>query len=137
MRPVGVSLIAVLHWLRGAIYALVGLAVMGFAHLGSRLISAAASDTFLVGLTAGIGKVIGVGLLVFALIWIVLGFGLWATKNWARVLTLVLIGILLLWHLFSLAHFPTPWHILRVVVGAGILIYLMLPNVKRVFGAAA
>jgi hypothetical protein len=133
MRPPGLTLIAILHWFRGAIYAVVALAVLGVTHLSARLISAAASDTFLARLAAGMGKTIGLGLLVLALIWIVLGFGIWATKSWARTLTLVFVGILLLWHLISLTHMPTPWHFVRVLVDAAIIVYLLLPDVKHAF----
>jgi len=137
MRPVGVSLIALLHWLRGAVYAIAGLAVLGLTHLGARFMSAAASDTFLGRMATGLGKAVGLGLLVMALIWIVLGLGLWTTKNWARVLTVLFIVILLIWHLLGLARFPTPWHILRVLIDAAIVIYLLLPDVKRAFAAPA
>lgn len=136
MRPVGVSLIALLHWFRGAIYAVAGLAVLGLTHLGGRLMSAAASDTFLGRMATGLGKAVGLGLLVMAFIWIILGLGLWMTKNWARILTVVLVAILLIWHLLGVARFPTPWHVLRVVIDAAVVIYLLLPDVKRVFAGA-
>ena len=137
MRPLGVSLIAVLHWLRGGVYAIAGLAVLGLTHLGARFLSAATSDTLLGRMATGLGKAVGIGLLVMALIWIVLGLGLWTMKNWARMLTVLFVGLLLIWHLLGLAHFPTPWHILRVVIDAAIVIYLLLPDVKRVFAGAA
>lgn len=133
MRPVGVSLIALLHWLRGAVYAIAGLAVLGLTHLGTRFMSAATSDTLLGRMATGLGKTVGISLLIMALIWIVLGLGLWTTKNWARVLTILLMGLLLILHLLGLARFPTPWHILRVLIDAAIVIYLLLPDVKRVF----
>lgn len=138
MRPLGVKIIATLLWVRGAAYAIGGLAFLGLFHLGARMISAIANDTFLQRLTAGLGTTLGIGLLLFALFWIVLGFGIWAMKNWARVLTLVFATIWLLWGLMILSHFPTPWHIVRVVVDLAIIVYLVLPDVKRLFlGAAA
>ena len=136
MQPLGIRLIAALHWLRAAAYLVGALAVLGFAHLGARLMSAVMNDTPLNRITAGMGNVIGIGLLVFALFWIVLGFGIWTTKNWARILTLVFAGIWLLYGLTRVAAFPTPWHILRLVIDIGIIVYLMLPDVKRAFNAA-
>jgi uncharacterized membrane protein (DUF2068 family) len=136
MRPVGVKAIAALHWLRGAVYVVGGLAFLGIFHLGARMISAIANDTFLQRLTAGLGTTLGIGLLVCALFWIVLGFGIWMMKNWARFLTLVFASLWSLWGLFRLSHFPTPWHILRVVVDLAIIVYLVLPDVKRLFAGA-
>jgi len=57
-------------------------------------------------------------------------------KNWARVLTLVFAVIWLLWGLMKLSHFPTPWHIARVIVDLAIVVYLVLPDVKRLFTGA-
>src|SRR5262245_6087824 len=137
MRPLVVKLIAALHWLRGTAYAVGGLAFLGIFHLGARLISGIANDTFLQRLTAGLGTTLGIGLLLFALFWIVLGFGIWAMKNWARVFTLVFAIVWLLWGLLQLSHFPTPWHIARVIVDVGIVVYLLLPDVKRLFVKSA
>jgi uncharacterized membrane protein (DUF2068 family) len=138
MRPLGVKLIAAVHWLRGAAYAIGALALLGLLHLGTRFMSAIANDTFLQRLTTGLGNTLAIGLLLFALFWIVLGFGIWAMKNWARVrvLTLVFAVIWLLWGLMKLSHFPTPWHIARVIVDLAIVVYLVLPDVKRLFTGA-
>ena len=135
MQTTGIKLIAVLHWLRALVYIAGGLAILGFAHLSARMISAVANDTPLDRLTSGVGNTIGIGALLFGFFWIVLGIGIWTTKNWARVLTLIFAGLWLLFGLLKVAHFPTPWHLLRVVVDAAIIIYLMLPDVKRAFGA--
>jgi len=56
MRPMGVSAIAALMWVRGALYALGALALLGIGHLSARLISAVASDSFLEGLVSLLGK---------------------------------------------------------------------------------
>jgi uncharacterized membrane protein (DUF2068 family) len=137
MQALGIKLIAVLHWLRALVYIAGGLAILGVTHLSSRMISAVANDTPLDRLTSGVGNTIAIGALLFALFWIVLGVGVWTTKNWARVLTLVFAGLWLLFGLMKVAHFPTPWHLLRVAVDAAIIFYLLLPDVKREFRATA
>lgn len=73
---------------------------------------------------------------MIALVYIVVGFGLWALKNWARVLTLILVTIWLLFGLLGLLRHPTAWHMIRMLVDVVILVYLMLPDVKRLFAAA-
>ena len=135
MRPVGVTLIAILHWLRGAAYVAVGFALIGFAHLSAHMIASVAGDTFFQRFVSGLGKSLGVAILLFALLYIVMGFGLWAMKNWARVLTLIFAVIWLLSAMVRLVHFPTPFHLLRAAVDVAILVYLMLPDVKRAFAA--
>jgi hypothetical protein len=135
MQPIGIKLIAALHWLRGAAYLVGALAIMGVAHLGARLISAVTNDTPINRILASGGTAFAVLLVICALFWIVLGYGIWATRNWARVLTLVFAGLWLLFGLLRIGAFPTPWHILRLVIDAAIVVYLLLPDVKRAFGA--
>jgi uncharacterized membrane protein (DUF2068 family) len=136
MRPIGVTAIAILSWLRASLYALGGLMLIGVGHLSARLMSTIASDSFLESLLSRVGKALGIGALLIALVYIVVGFGLWQLKNWARALTLALVGIWLLFGLLGLLRHPTPWHMVRVLVDVAILVYLMLPDVKRLFTAA-
>lgn len=136
MRPIGVTAIAILTWLRATLYAVGGLMLIGVGHLSARLVSAVATDSFLERLLSGLGKTLGVGALAIALGFVVVGFGLWHLKNWARVATLVLAAIWLLSALLALARYPTPFHIARVLVDAAILVYLLLPNVKTLFAPA-
>jgi len=136
MRPMGVSAIAALMWVRGALYALGALALLGIGHLSARLISAVASDSFLEGLVSLLGKALGITALVLALVYAVVGFGLWALKNWARTLTLIFVALSLVMGLLGLARHPTSWHTVRAAVDVVILVYLMLPNVKRLFAVA-
>jgi len=133
MRPMGVTIIACLHWLRGLAYALGGLALLGFIHLGWRLMSAITHDTFLEHLISTTGKAMGIGLLIFALFWIILGFGMWALKNWAHSLTLLCAVIWVVFEVVKVTSIPTPWRVLRLVVDAVIFLYLLLPGVKRAF----
>ena len=136
MRPMGVSAIAALTWIRGALYALGGLALLGIGHFSARLIAAVASDSFLESLVSRLGKALGIGALVIALVCAVVGFGLWGLKNWARILTLIFVGLWFVVGLIGLVHHPTTWHMVRAAVDVVILVYLMLPNVKRLFAVA-
>jgi hypothetical protein len=48
----------------------------------------------------------------------------------------VAIAFTILWFfvaLIGLLHFPSPWPIVRAAIEIGIAVYLMLPDVKRVF----
>ena len=136
MRPLGVTAIAILSWVRGALYAAVGLAILGIGHLSARLMSAVASDSTLQNVVSGLGKALGFAALVVAVGYVVIGIGLWSLKNWARILTLLFVGLALLMGLIGLARHPSAWHMVRTAVELAILVYLMLPNVKRLFAPA-
>jgi hypothetical protein len=56
MRPIGVTAIAVLTWLRGFLYALGGLALIGVGHLSAKLVSTVANDSFFENLLSRLGK---------------------------------------------------------------------------------
>ena len=56
-------------------------------------------------------------------------------KNWARTLTLIFAVIWLASAMVHLVSYPTPFHVLRAAVDVAILVYLMLPHVKRAFAA--
>ena len=133
MRPVGVTAIAILTWLRASLYALGGLMLIGVGHLSARLVSAIATDSFLERMVSGLGKTLGIGALAIALGFVIVGIGLWQLKNWARVAILILAAIWLLSALLGVARYPTPFHIVRVLVDIGILVYLSLPKVRRLF----
>jgi len=136
MRPLGVTVIAILTWLHGALYAVAGLAILGIGHFSARWVAEVASDTTFRNLVAGVGKVLGIGALIIAVAYVVVGIGLWALKNWARVSTLFFVGLTFLIGLISMVRHPYPWHVVRAVVEIAILVYLMLPDVKRLFVAA-
>jgi uncharacterized membrane protein (DUF2068 family) len=115
------------------VYALGGAALLGFTHLNWRLLSAITHDTFLERFISTTGKAMAVGLLILALFWIILGFGMWARKNWAYSLTLLCAVIWIVFEVVKVVSIPTPWRIFRLVVDAMIFLYLLLPGVKRVF----
>lgn len=133
MRPVGVSIIAVLTWIRGAFYVVIGLVLLVVGHLSARLVSTMASDSFFETLFSRVGKALGFGALLIAVAYIVVGLGLWQLKNWARTVTIVLVGFWLVFGLIGLLRVPTPWHIVRVVIDGAIVLYLLLPDVRKFF----
>jgi uncharacterized membrane protein (DUF2068 family) len=140
-RPTGVTILAVLAFI-GA-----GLLVVGalFSLLGGMLVSTMGASRM--GMLAGVGAaVIAVFLLVAAAVDIVVGVGLWKLKNWARIITIVLIGIGLLGSVLSIISPFGHMHVffflflirrlILAAIYAWILWYLFQPNVKQAFGAA-
>jgi uncharacterized membrane protein (DUF2068 family) len=133
MRPIGVTLIAILNWLRASLFALGGLALIGVGHLSARLVSAVATDSIFEKLISFLGKSLGIGALLIAMVFVVAGLGLWLLRNWGRTLTLGLVGVWLFFGLLGLLRHPGPFHVLRVAVDAAIVVYLLLPGVRRLF----
>jgi hypothetical protein len=136
MRPLGVTLIATLNWLRAFMFGLGGLALIGVGHLSAKLVSAVATDSIFEKLISLLGKSLGIGALLIALVFAVAGLGLWLLKSWGRTLTLALVAVWLLFGLLGLLRHPGAFHILRVVIDAAAVIYLILPEVKRLFMTA-
>lgn len=133
MRPLGVTIIAYLHWIRGLVYAFGAIMLLEATRLGGRLMSAITNDTFLARFTSHVGRAMGYGLLIFAMFWIILGVGMWMRKNWARSMTLVFALIWAVFEIVKVVSVPTPWRIFRLAVDALIVLYLLLPGVKRAF----
>src|SRR5215469_14896318 len=136
MRPIGVSLIAVFTWIRAAFYGVIGLAILGIGHFSGYMMSKMASESMMETWIVRLGKVLGLGSLLIAFVYIVVGLGLWGLKNWARVTAIAFVVFWFFVGLIGLVHFPSPWHIIRAAIQIGIAVYLMLPDVKRVFNQA-
>lgn len=153
-RPIGVTFLAVLHWLDAVTFLLFGVMLMLVARLAADL---QASNIELPGVPPqmaetvfrlaepGIAGAILVALGFLAVLFVVIGVGLWKLRNWARVTALVLMGLrvvllvagTLLW-LLLLGFDPLSLglNLLFILVYAWILWYLLQPHVKRAFGAA-
>lgn len=146
-RPTGVTIIAIFHYLCAALLILAGIGfIVGGGMLGSILSTAMSqsgsqvSGTGMTGLMAGLGAVFAVIFFVCAAISALLGWGLWALKNWARIIVMVfsILDVLLcgLGVLLALVHFSVLsilWNGFWLALYGAIVWYLMQPAVKQVF----
>ena len=141
-RPVGVTVLAVLNFI-GACFLVLGglLAIVGAGFLGAS--AAAGKPMGPMALLAGGGIIIGVFFIIFAVIPVVIGYGLLKLKNWARIVSIVfaVIGIVgSLPGLFSaLGHvviFTLVVNLIGIGIDALIVWYLLQPDVKKAFAAA-
>jgi predicted membrane protein DUF2127 len=137
-RPTGVTILAVVAFIFGGFMTLGALGVV----LGGAALSSMASSGGL-GMLAGVGgAILGAILFGFAVVYIIDGVGLMKVANWARVLTIVLVGLSLLRSAFSvlrsLGHlhvFAMFFTLIIVAIDVWILVYLFKPDVKQAFGA--
>lgn len=141
MRPTGVVLIAVYHALSGLFLLMVAVA---FAVGGTVLaaILAAGHNGLFGGMAA---HVLGaVFFFAYALIAAIAAYGIWALREWGRIMSIVLAVISLLFSLPGLlmmgAHlhlFFGAYRLIRIAVSFLIVWYLLQPQVKVVFQRAA
>jgi hypothetical protein len=143
-RPGGVTVIAVLCFIFGAIYALGGAGMMAGGGMVAKIMSEQGQSAGpLAGMIAGLGAAIGICLLLLGIVDFVLGVCLLQLKEWARIVSIVLAGIGaalgVLGLLQGLVHFILFATIIRLCVLAvevWIVIYLLKPEVKAAFQGA-
>jgi hypothetical protein len=139
-RPTGVTILAVIAFIFGAFLILGGLGVM----LGGAVLAKMASSGGL-GMLAGVGgAILGIVLLGFAVVYVIDGIGLLKVKNWARILTIILVGLSLLRTAYGLLTSFTHFNVIAICFGlifaaidVWILVYLFKPDVKQAFGATS
>ncbi len=142
-RPTGVTILAILNFLGAGLYALLAVLffLIGAGGAASGMMSemGGGAAAFLLGL----GAAVGVILLIFAAIGLAIGIGLWKLRNWARIVTIVLVGLSLLLGVIgllgSLISFELGSLIFQaifVALYAWIIWYLFQPHVKQAFGVS-
>ncbi|HEV2490569.1 MAG TPA: hypothetical protein VGT03_12240 [Candidatus Acidoferrales bacterium] len=140
-RPTGVTILAVLSFICSALLlsAAVGTLLMGTVGLAAMSGKGAALGDPL----AMLGAFAGVMFLVLAALYIACGVGLLKLANWARMLTVVLVALGLLFALMGVFKAMMPlmigaliWQLIVIAIDVWILMYLFKPHVKQAFGAA-
>ncbi len=136
-RPTGVTIIAILSFLAAFLLVLLG---FGFLFGGAIIASLGMSMPT---------SIIGAGVVLFACVFfgfaaldVVTGIGLLNMRNWARVLTIVIVGIGLFFAalgiLSGLLHFRiflTFRELCVAAIDVWVITYLLKPQVKQAFGA--
>ena len=136
MRPTGVTLIAVFHFLTALFLVGLGLILM----IGGSL-------PLLVGagpVTSGLGFFLGVAgaviSLVLAIVAFFAGYGTWSLREWGRILSIVLAAISLLYSFpgllmmgLHLHLFIGTYRLFRIAIAILMIWYLMQPHIRAVF----
>ncbi len=93
MRPVDVTLAAYFQFVRSALLAILALGIRCVGGMASRLASLASEGNAVQQSLCSLGHFLFMALLIYALILVILGFGLLMGQHWARSLTVVLSGL--------------------------------------------
>jgi len=138
-RPTGVTILAVLAFIAGVFLVVAALLSL----LGGALVSTLGSSHM--GLIAGLGAaVVAIFFLLLAVLEVVIGVGLLKLRNWARIVTIVLVGLSLLGSVGSIFSPFAHMHVFLLIflirrlafaaIDVWILWYLFQPHVKQAFG---
>jgi hypothetical protein len=136
-RPEGVTILAILSFLCAGCTALIALVLM----FGGAFLAQMSRSRLDGRVLAGFGVVARVLIFAFAVLYAVVGFGLWKLQNWSRLLTMILVGVDGVFSVFrimnSALHFRPGFAFVNIMICAiDILIftYLLKPHVKQAFG---
>jgi uncharacterized membrane protein (DUF2068 family) len=142
-RPTGVSVIAVLCFIGAAFCLIGGIGLIAGGGFVANMMNQQAQGAGAASFVAGLGAALGVGFLVGGAVNVLVGWGLWVLKEWARIVTIVLSAIGALFQLpglFSaLGHFRIGsfiWIAFWIAVYVVIIWYLLKPEVKSAFKAS-
>jgi len=129
-RPLGVTLLAILHVLQAILAFIIGLLLVT---LGSFL------PRFLIHFPrlarhTGLFEVVGGILVIVALLYLCLSYGLWSGKGWAWTISLILAGLGIVLSLVALIVRGGLGVVIALILGAVIIYYLTRENVKAFFG---
>jgi len=139
LRPTGVVLIAIYHFLAALMLALVGVSLFAGGTIFSALVGGPNSGVF-AGLGLLVGVVGGIFFLGFALVYAVAAWGIWTMREWGRILWIVMAVISLFFALprlflmaMSMNLLLGGYRVLRLGIGVLIIWYLMQPQIKAAF----
>ena len=125
-RPLGVTLLAILHVLQAVLALIIGLVLVT---LGAYLLP------FLTRMPRfarhpGLLGVIGGIAIVVALLYLLMSYGLWTGKGWALTISLILAGLGVIISLIGLIARGAVGSVITLILDAVIIYYLTRNNVK-------
>jgi hypothetical protein len=143
MRPTGIVLIALYHFIAAAFLVIVAIALgVGGTVLGTALGAMSSADYS--KLLGGMGLFVGIlgaaFTLVFAVVAALAGYGVWTLREWGRILCIVLAGISIVLSLpgllFTGLHFGFflgGYRMVKLAINALIIWYLVQHQIKSLF----
>ena len=139
-RPTGVTILAVLSFI-GAILMVIGAAVMFLVGSSAGIAAMAGRGGNIGGPLAAMGAFAGIACLILAVLYVVNGVGLMKLRAWARLLTILLVLLGIVFEVMGIARALSGmhvgiivWELILIAIDAWILMYLFKPHVKAAFG---
>lgn len=143
MRPTGIVLIAVYHFLAAAFLVCLAIALGAGGSVLAAMFGAGRSS-----LLGGMGFLVGIlgatSSLVFACIAALAGYGVWTLREWGRILCIVLAVISILFSLPGLlflglhfGFFLGGYRVIKIAIQVLIVWYLVQPQIVALFRPTA
>jgi len=140
-RPTGVTILAVLSFL-GAALCLLGAAGMFLLGSSAGIAAMAGRGGNMGGPLAAMGAFAGIACLILAALYLVNGIGLLKLRGWARLLTILLVLLGIIFGVLGIVRAMAPmmiglivWDLILIAIDVWILMYMFKPHVKAAFGA--
>ncbi len=143
MRPTGITLIALYHFLSAAFLVCVAFALaIGGSVLGAMF--AAGKSIPFGGMSFFVGVVGAAFILGFAVVAALAGYGVWTLREWGRILCILLAGITVLLSLPGLlfmglhfGFFLGGYRLIKLAINVAIIWYLLQPQIISLFRRGA
>ncbi len=139
MRPTGIVLIAIYHFLAAAFLGLIAITLaVGGTILGAMF--SAGYGNLLGGMGLFVGMLGAAFTLCFAVVAALAGYGVWTLREWGRILCIVLAGITVLVSLPGLlfmglhfGFFLGGYRLIKLAINILIIWYLVQPQISSLF----
>jgi len=131
-RPLGVTLLAILHVLQAIVAFVVGFALVAVGAFLPRFLFRMPRLFRYTGLVEVIGGIV----IIVALLYLLLSYGLWSGKAWAWTVSLIFAGLGVILSLIALIVRGGLGAVVGLILDVMIIYYLTRINVKAFFGKA-
>ncbi len=141
MRPTGVVLIAVYHFLSALFLVFFATALLVGGTLLARFFGSGDVGPFsMVGIGQAVAVVGGIFFFLFAVVAVIAGYGIWIMREWGRILSIVLAVIALVFSFpgllmmgLHLHLFFGTYRLFRIAISILTIWYLVQPQIKVLF----
>jgi hypothetical protein len=132
MRTLGVTIVGLYQFLRGVLGLIFGGFILFFEGPANKIASVSASGNVVERLLGQLGHRAGAIVIVFALVHLFAGYGLWLMRRWGRLLTILVSAVELALMLPSALQLNT-FALCFAALNAVCILYLAMPPVRRTF----
>ncbi len=132
MRPIGVTILAVWYALSGVLFLLGGLSAVTTFTISSTILTPESHETFYAELVSKLMEVVGAVLIVAGLFLLIVAYGLWNMKGWARVLVIVISSISLVIGLIRIVNGLIPAFV-DITISVVVIWYMTRREVRMAF----
>jgi len=139
VRPMGATVISVIEAILGVLGLLLALAAIGLGGIAGGLVGSSNVEggAAAAGVLAGLGFVFGLIILLIAVLYLTIAYGVWKGRGWSWMLGVVVSVIGLVFGVLGLTGGISLSSIISLALPIVVLYYFMQPDVKRWLGRPA